>query len=254
MTGDRKAQQGRRREDRRKELLETAFEVIRERGPHTSMEHVAARAGVSRPIIYRHFGDREGLAAAVADGFAIALRAELLEALASPLPPRDVLVAAVDTFVAFLEREPEVYRFLLRGPAARGSGDVGSFLQQVSQDVAVVLGERLRAAGLDSGAAEPWAYGIVGMVHSAGDWWIDRRPMPRARLVEYVTTLLWSGMSALERTEVNPSQTLRLVEGPEGGRHPAVREDGQVTETTARRARAGGHAQPDGTGQRDEHT
>ena len=105
--------------------------------------------------------------------------------------------------VGFLEREPEVYRFLLRGPARR-SGDVGSFLQQVSQDVAVVLGEQLRAGGLDSGAAEPWAHGIVGLVHAAGDWWIDRRSMPRARLVEYVTSLLWSGMSVIDRTEAHP--------------------------------------------------
>ena len=176
------------------------------------MEHVAARAGVSRPIIYRHLGDREGLAAAVAAEVATTLRAELQHALARPLPPRDVLVAAIDTFVGFLEREPEVYRFLLRG-AGRRSGDVGSFLQQVSQDVSVVLGEQLRAAGLDSGAAEPWAHGIVGLVHAAGDWWIDRRSMPRARLVEYVTSLLWSGMSAIDRSEADPAPPLRLLHG-----------------------------------------
>lgn len=221
MTGERRGQPGRRRDARRAELLELALEVIRERGPSTSMEHVAARAGVSRPIIYRHFGDRDGLAAAVADGFAAALRAELQQALASPLPPRDVLVAAVDTFVAFLERDPEVYRFLLRGPASRRPGDVSSFLQHVSQDVAMVLGEQLRASGLDSGAAEPWAYGIVGMVHAAGDWWIDRRPMPRARLVEYVTSLLWSGMSALERSQPDRTTPLHLVaDGADEAPHP----------------------------------
>ena len=226
MAGERKAQTGRRRDARRAELLELALEVIRERGPSTSMEHVAARAGVSRPIIYRNFGDRDGLAAAVAEGFAAELRAELQQALASPLPPRDVLVAAVDTFVAFLERDPEVYRFLLRGPASRRPGEVSSFLQHVSQDVAVVLGEQLRASGLDSGAAEPWAYGIVGMVHAAGDWWVDRRPMPRARLVEYVTSLLWSGMSTLELRQPGRTKPLRLVaEGAEEiRRHPTAGE------------------------------
>ena len=226
MTGERKVQTGRRRDARRAELLELALEVIRERGTGTSMEHVAARAGVSRPIIYRHFGDRDGMAAAVAEGFASSLRAELQQALASPLPPRDVLVAAVDTFVAFLERDTEVYRFLLRGSAARRPGDVSSFLQHVSQDVAIVLGEQLRATGLDSGAAEPWAYGIVGMVHAAGDWWIDRRPMPRARLVEYVTSLLWSGMSTLERSQPAQANPLRLVGdgAEEGARHPMLGE------------------------------
>ncbi len=183
------------------------------------MEHVAARAGVSRPIIYRHLGDREGLAAAVAGEVATTLRAELQHALSRPLPVRDVLVAAVDTFVGFLEREPEVYRFLLRGPARR-SGEVGSFLQQVSQDVAVVLGEQLRARGLDSGAAEPWAHGVVGLVHSAGDWWIERRSMPRARLVEYVTSLLWSGLSVIDRSEADLARPLRLLPGGTGEDDP----------------------------------
>ena len=185
------------------------------------MEHVAARAGVTRPIIYRHLGDRDGMAAAVADEVATRLRAELQDALSRPLPPRDVLVAAVDTFVGFLEREPEVYRFLLRGPAHR-SGDVGSFLQQVSQDVAVVLGEQLRMRGLDSGAAEPWAHGIVGLVHSAGDWWIERRSMPRARLVEYVTSLLWSGMSVIDEGEADLARPLRLLPGGTGGGDPPL--------------------------------
>ena len=60
----------------------------------------------------------------------------------------------------------------------------------------MVVGEQLRAAGVDSGAAEPWAYGLVGMVHLAGDWWLDRQPMPRARLVEYLTTLVWDGLAS----------------------------------------------------------
>lgn len=161
------------------------------------MDHIAAEVGVSRPILYRYFGDRDGLAQAVAEDFAIALQGDLRVALARPASPREVLVAAVEAFLAFVERDPNVYRFLLRGNHARRSIDVGSFLQRVSQDVAVVVGEQLRAAGLDSGAAEPWAYGIVGMVHAAGDWWIERHPMPRERLVEYVTTLLWEGMSSV---------------------------------------------------------
>ncbi len=221
MTTRRRTQQPAPRDARREALLETALEVIRERGPQTSMEHVAAAAGVTRPIIYRHLGDRDGLAALVAERFAGALRSELLAALASPQPPRQVLVAAVDTFVAFLERDPQVYRFLLREPGGHRPGEVGSFLQQVSRDVSVVLGEQLRAAGLDSGAAEPWAYGIVGLVHAAGDWWIDRRPMPRARLVEYVTALLWSGMSELDRATHDRPRVGLLPTGAADAPHPA---------------------------------
>lgn len=67
--------------------------------------------------------------------------------------------------------------------------------------MAVVLGERLRQLGADSGAAEPWAHGIVGMVHLAADWWVERRTMPRARLVEYLVALLWEGLESVATQE-----------------------------------------------------
>src|SRR5437763_93256 len=70
------------------------------------------------------------------------------------------------------------------------------FVRQVGQEVAVVIGEGMRQVGAGSGAAEPWAFGIVGMVHLAGDWWLERRSMPRARLVDYLTALVWNGMGA----------------------------------------------------------
>jgi hypothetical protein len=63
--------------------------------------------------------------------------------------------------------------------------------------VAVIMGERLRAIGADSGAAEPWAYGIVGMVHLAGDWWVNRRTMSREHLVGYLVSLLWDGLGSV---------------------------------------------------------
>ena len=75
-------------------------------------------------------------------------------------------------------------------------------MRRVGQQVAVVVGEQLRAAGQDSGGAEPIAHGIVGMVHNAGDWWLDNRSMPRARLVEYLADLLWSGTAAFVQPEI----------------------------------------------------
>ena len=54
--------------------------------------------------------------------------------------------------------------------------------------------DRDPGTGLDSGAAEPWAYAIVGAVHLAGDWWLERKTMSREQLVAYLTTLVWDGM------------------------------------------------------------
>jgi AcrR family transcriptional regulator len=193
------------REARRAALLDAAVEAIRRHGPDVSMEDLAKAAGVTKPILYRHFGHRDGLTTALAARFAVGLQATLQAALETGNAPRETLEKTIDAFLEVDERDPEVYRFLVRRllvnehSAAVANPDltVGNFLRQVAAQVAVVLGEQLRAAKLDSGGAEPLANGIVGMVHAAGDWWLDRQTMPRARLVEYIVGLLWGGFVGL---------------------------------------------------------
>jgi len=190
-----------RRAARKEELLAGAIRVIRRDGPLASMDAIAAEAGVTKPIVYRHFGDRDGLTQAVAAQFAGELFAELRGALAGSDEPEQVLRTTIDAYLAFIERDPQIYRFVVQSPPTPSSDGLtlAGFVRQVGQEVAVVLGERMRQVGADSGAAEPWAFGIVGMVHLAGDWWLERRAMPRARLVDYLTALLWNGMGAADR-------------------------------------------------------
>jgi AcrR family transcriptional regulator len=187
-----------RRAARREELLSGAIAVIRRDGPLASMDAIAAEAGVTKPIVYRHFGDRDGLTQAVAAQFSGQLFDELRTALGAEAEPEAVLRATIDAYLAFIERDPQIYRFLVQQPPTGGADNLtlAGFVRQVGQEVSVVVGERLRQAGADSGAAEPWAFGLVGMVHLAGDWWLERRSMPRSRLVDYLTALVWNGMGA----------------------------------------------------------
>jgi AcrR family transcriptional regulator len=187
------------RPDRRPALVEAATAAIRRHGPSVSMTQIAAQAGVTKPIIYRHFRDRDGLVHALAERFSVDLMAELQAALASNSDPRQLIVQTIDTYVAFIERDPDIYRFLVQHVG--NDATLIGFMQQVGTQVAVVVGEQLRAAGQDSGGAEPIAHGIVGMVHSAGHWWVENPTMPRARLVEYLADLLWAGIAGLILTE-----------------------------------------------------
>lgn len=210
-----------RRAARRAELLDAAVVAIRRDGPAVSMEAIAAQAGVTKPIVYKHFGDRGGLVQALAVGFVDDLLAEVQGALEQDAPPRQLLVTTVDAYLAFVERDPNVYRFLVQ--RALGDAQAGEamawVMAEIGQRVASVLGEQLRAAGLDSGAAEPWAFGIVGMVHLAGDWWLARRTMPRTRLVSYLADLLWNGLGHAEGMQLaevgGPAPRLRVV-APQG--------------------------------------
>src|SRR5437870_1050650 len=87
----------RRREARTAALVDAAVAAIRRHGPGVSMDQIAAEAGVAKPILYRHFGDRGGLVLAVAVRFMAELRTDLRAALALPAAdPRTIVVAAID--------------------------------------------------------------------------------------------------------------------------------------------------------------
>ncbi len=204
-----------RRDNRRAELLESARAAIRREGRAASMEAIAREAGITKPIIYKHFGDRSGLAAALAVEFVDGLLNELTQALRREAPPREILRTTVDAYLAFVERDPQIYRFLIREaqPSSTAAGEtLSSVIREIGRQVAVLLGEQLRTAGLDSGPAEPWAFGIVGMVHLAGDWWVERPTMSRARLVDYLTALLWDGMAGWSTTHQVTGPADALVE------------------------------------------
>jgi AcrR family transcriptional regulator len=187
-----------RRAERRNALLDAAIDAIRTIGPGATMEQLAKAGGVTKPILYRHFGDREGLITAIAERFS----AELLESVQRPLTslayPRELLDATVGGYVAFLEQDPFLYGFLIQQPSNRASdhhSPIGSLVDVVAKQVAQISGEQLQAAGRDSGAAVPWGYGIVGLVHTATNWWLRDQTMSRERFVGYLTDLLWHGLT-----------------------------------------------------------
>ena len=205
---------GHRRDDeraqRRQQLLDDAVEAIRELGPGATMEQLARRGGVTKPILYRHFRDRDGLITAIADRFSAELLDEIQSALHVSQEPRELLDQTIDAYLRFIEREPSLYRFLIQQVGSSGSAgslQISPLIDAIAREVAVVIGEQLRSVGLDSGGAVPWAYGIVGLVHQAGDWWLDDRTMPRARLTGYLATLLWEGLSAPATAAGRPPAT-----------------------------------------------
>jgi AcrR family transcriptional regulator len=184
----------RSRAKRRDEFLDAALVAIRRDGPNVSMEAIAAEAGVTKPIVYRHFGAREGLLQALTERFGDELVAQLPSDLPAGADPREVIAAAIDAYVAMIERDPDLYRFVIQ-QTPLGGGTLMGVVDRVAALLTTVIGESLRSIQADSGAAEVWAYSIVGMVHQAGDHWAARPTMPRQRLVEYLTGLLWEGMA-----------------------------------------------------------
>jgi AcrR family transcriptional regulator len=194
------------RERRRAELVGAVMEAIRELGPEPGIDAVAAHAGVSKPVLYRYFTDKSGLWLAVGRQAAASVVEAIAPAVAAVREERDVVVAAIDAYLAFIEADPHVYRFVVhqRG-IARDTDVVTDAMDTVASGLARILGDRLRALGLDSGPALPWAYGLVGYVQTTGDWWLrQQQPISRAALTDYLTTFLWGGIAGIRAAADTP--------------------------------------------------
>ncbi|CAA9209451.1 MAG: Transcriptional regulator, AcrR family [uncultured Blastococcus sp.] len=181
------------RSSRREALLDAADRIVRRDGPAASMATIAAEAGITKPILYRHFGDKGGLYAALADRYTSRLMGDLQSALEGGTTRRDRVERTVDAYLAAIEQEPQVYRFLVHsGEAAAAQSEVRSFTRTLSALLATGMGRELGVPA-DGPRAQAWAHGIVGMVQAAGDWWLDTRRCSRAELVEELTALLLGG-------------------------------------------------------------
>lgn len=184
------------RPERREELLDAAVVAIRRDGAGVSMDDIAHEAGITKPILYSNFGDKAGLADALAKRFTRDLIARFGEVWATTDDTRERVYRAIDAWVGFIESDPHIYRFLSEGSFGAGRRlEDRRLVSGVGIVVARALGEWLRDQDADSGPAEPWAYGVLGMVHVTTEWWLDRRTLSRKDLVEYMTSLLWTGLS-----------------------------------------------------------
>jgi AcrR family transcriptional regulator len=193
------AERQQRRAERRAEMVQAAMEAVRTHGPGVSVAELAAAAGITKPVLYRHFTDRADLQRAVGEKAAEMLLGRMAPEFDSNREPAQLIRGVIDAFLAGIEAEPQLWRFVVHHPIERETGAeiVEDARQQIARMLAMIIGERLRALGLDSGGAEAWAQGLVGMVQSAGDWWLERRTMSRAALTDYLTTLIWGGISGV---------------------------------------------------------
>ncbi|MGX2998523.1 TetR family transcriptional regulator [Streptomyces sp. JNUCC 64] len=185
---------------RRLELLEAADRVVLREGPGASMNSIAAEAGITKPILYRHFGDKSGLYAALAERHMEALLTSLRAALDAPARRRERIEATLDAYLTAIETRPQVYRFLTHpgkgGETGSGGGRRSApLLRSLGEELARVVGERLDLGPDGDLPARVWGHGVVGMMHGAGDWWLNERPCSRAELVRSLADLLWGRLA-----------------------------------------------------------
>jgi AcrR family transcriptional regulator len=187
------------RRARREQLVDAAVAAVGRHGAGVGMEEIAAAAGTSKTVVYRHFADRGELHLAVCHRVAGQLLPKLREAIGSSAEPRAMVAGAIETYLAFLEADPELYRFVVHGADRPVDGDpIDSLGRLVADQAAALVRDTLRQAGRDEAAGAPWGHGLVGMVRAAADWWLSAgSPMLRSELAAHLTELAWAGLSGV---------------------------------------------------------
>ena len=191
------------RADRRRRFVDAALRVLAAQGPELNMDAVAAEAGVTKPVLYRYFQDKAALIEALDERGTELLFSQLLPAITTDGPGRARVRDAVNAYFEVLDENPNLYWLVSRQPPAE------EHREYIAAALASVIGGYLRLFELDAAAAEPWAHGITGLVQSTGEWWLRRRTLSRERVVEYVTELIWAGLTGVLRDagiEVDPDQ------------------------------------------------
>ncbi|WP_346621171.1 TetR/AcrR family transcriptional regulator [Blastococcus montanus] len=189
------------RRARRAALVDAAVAAIGRHGAGVGMEEIAAEAGTSKTVVYRHFADRTDLYVAVCARVAEQLLPRLRAAMEHAGSPRAMTTAAVEAYLAFCEADPELYRFVVHlHPTDRpvDADPIDNLSDLVGDEAAGLLRTALTRAGRDPAPAGPWGHGLIGLVRAAADWWLRAdRPMPRADLAAHLTDLAWSGLTGV---------------------------------------------------------
>ncbi len=181
---------------RRQQLLDVGRELFAERGYEaTSIEEIAVRADVSKPVVYEHFGGKEGLYAVVVDREMQRLLERFTSAFSIGGHPRELLERAALVLLDYIEEETDGFRVLVRDSPATG---FSSLISEVASKVEHILGDHFRLRGYDPRLAELYSQALVGMVALTGQWWLDSRSPGKREVAAHLVNLAYNGLAHLE--------------------------------------------------------
>ena len=185
---------------RREQLLDVSRQLFAEKGfEGTSVEEIAARADVSKPVVYEHFGGKEGVYAVVIDREIQALTGALTGALEAGGHPQILLERTALALLDYIEASTDGFRILVRdSPVAQATGTFSSLIGDVAAQVEHLLAHQFTRRGLDPATAPIYAQMLVGMVALTGQHWLDSRSPKKADVAAHLVNLAWYGLSGLQ--------------------------------------------------------
>ena len=186
--------------ERRAQLIEVGRGVFARHGYEgTSVEEIAKRAKVSKPIIYEHFGGKEGLYAVVVDREMDYVERRIVEAISSG-SPRERVERASLAFLSYVRDHPDGFAVLSQdSPLTSSRGTMSSLLNDMADRVGDVFVSSFKEAGYDPKAAPIYANALIGMVTFVGKWWTEERKPNVEEVAKHIGALAWMGLRHLPK-------------------------------------------------------
>ena len=184
---------------RRQQLVEVARALFAERGyDATSIEEVAQRAQVSKPVVYEHFGGKEGLYAVVIDREMSTLN-DMITSSLTQNRSRERIISVTLALLTYVEERTDGFRILVRDQRVTAAeGTYSSLLNEAIGQVSHLLGNDFAKRGLAAELAPLYAQALVGMVSTTATWWLDERAPTKEVVAAHLVNLCWNGLTNLE--------------------------------------------------------
>jgi AcrR family transcriptional regulator len=186
-------------QQRREQLLAVGRKLFAEKGfEAVSVEEIASTAKVSKPVVYEHFGGKEGLYAVLVDREMNYLLNSFEKALTGS-NPRLLLEQAGMALFDYIDEYPDGFRILVRdSPMAQTTGTFASLIVDVATRVEHLLADEFAAHKMDKKLARMYSQMLVGMVALTGQWWLDVRKPKKDEVVAHLVNLAWNGLAGME--------------------------------------------------------
>lgn len=174
------------------------MQAIRDGGPDSSIDDLAAAAGVSKPVLYDEFGGKLG----IADAIALVLAEDVELTVTDEISATDgfdvdaIIGAAVDSLIDIIVREPELYAFLVRSIRVSDRGFLDNALVRVVRDRATMI-VGLVAPTAPAAHVAVLTDGLFGFVFAAVESWQESRRPERDELVRALSTVIRRGVQAV---------------------------------------------------------
>lgn len=202
---------------RREQLIQISRSMFAERGYEaTSIEEIAQRAQVSKPVVYEHFGGKEGLYAVVVDREMAKLNAAITSSLSTNRPlarnsSRLRLERVTLALLTYVEQSTDGFRILVRdSPVAAAEGTYSSLLNEAISQVEYLLGHDFERRGFDPTLAALYAQALVGVVSTSATWWLDVRVPAKEEMASHLVNLCWNGLRHLDEAPALDPRTLEF--------------------------------------------